>query len=260
MTPTLTTSNKTVDLATSAAMDAAAKAIWDSGSIKIADDLENGTFPLQIHRKAHPNAPLSPIYLSLRPEGVKDGGLTPCDFACIGQAMILYANHCALFDTPRYVAGIPAAGEPFLAAIQDQLDHPLSILRPLKLQKIGTGDEASITGPKDASKFDPELGQNVLLVDDLVTAAGTKLQAIEAIRDLGGTVTDLLVFLDRSGGAAAAALDKVGVRLHAVWDFDELLEFWYGATGLKRQKMSRCQFEAIAAYPKKLRAYIKAHS
>ncbi len=250
----------TIDLNLSKARDEAATAIWNSGSVAIAKNLKQGEFKMAIHRKAHPAAPLSPIYLSLRPKGVKQGALAPDDFDIIGKAMALYANQYNLFDSPRYTAGIPAAGEPFAMSMHDHLNEGAFNLLPLMLQKVGEGDESQIIGPEDEEEFDVWSAQNVLLIDDLVTGASTKLQAIEAIRALGGSVTDLLVFLDRSGGRAAEALATEGVTLHSVWEFDDLLEFWYGMPKGENRTMTRTEFEVISAYPEKLRLYIEAHS
>jgi len=97
-----------------------------------------------------------------------------------------------------------------------------------------------------------ESWQNASLVDDLVASSLTKKLAIQAIAQAGGKVTDLLVFLDRSIDAEEE-LGKLGITLHAVWNFSELMEWALG-----KAYLTRAQFEAIMEYPAKLEAYKKS--
>lgn len=248
------------ELNLSALRDAAAIAVWESGAVAIAEDLEKGAFKLQVHRD-FPDAPLSPVYLSLRPKGIKTGMLLPEHFMTIGRAMAAYAQGLGLFDQMRYVAGIPAAGEPFVDYMSSYLDEQTAHLRRFKLTKEVDGDQTHIAPPIDIGETRPEAEmQTVLLVDDLVTGAGTKLQAVNAVKYFGARVTDLLVFVDRSGGQAAPALAEVGVRFHAVWDFNHLLEFWAGKGYFGPKDQIDATLGAISAYPAKLAAYKAANS
>ncbi len=229
--------------------EAAALAIFDSGSVLIASQPEDG-FKMKIH-DSHPDAPLSPIYMALWRKGVKTGKLSDSDFDRIGQAMAMYARKANLFSEPRDVTGIPAAGEPFVDALYDYLNECCFNMRAFRLIK----DEAlrQIVGIKNLGHLDPEQMQNILLVDDLVTQAETKIEAIQSIRKEGANVTDLLVFLDRSGGKAEIAMREQGVRLHHIWKFDELMEFYLG-----KSRISRDQFEAIVDYPAQLEHHVLA--
>lgn len=68
-------------------------------------------------------------------------------------------------------------------------------------------------------------GEVVVVVDDLATTGGSKLDAIERLRDAGLRVTDVVVLVDRQSGAAEA-LTGAGVRLHSVYTLGELLDHW----------------------------------
>lgn len=225
----------------------AALAIFDSGSVLIAKQPEDG-FMMKIH-DTYPDAPPSPIYLALRRKGTKTGQLADSDFDKIGQAMAMYARKASLFAEPRDVTGIPAAGEPFAQAMHDYLNEHCFNMRVFHLLKDETVRQ--IVGIKNLGHLDPEGMQNILLIDDLVTQAGTKVEAVQSIREAGANVTDLLVFLDRSGGKAEVAMHEHGVRMHRIWQFDELMEFYLG-----KSRISRDQFEAIIDYPRRLETYI----
>ena len=57
----------------------------------------------------------------------------------------------------------------------------------------------------------------VLLVEDLITDAGSKLSFVQGIRDAGADVKDVLVVFDRLQGGKEA-LGTVGIALHALTD------------------------------------------
>lgn len=231
-----------------AAREEAAKAIFESGTVKV--DLENG-FALKIHER-YPEAPRSPIYLSLRPEGVKDGKLSAKDFDLIGIALRDMIELEQMHTSNTWIAGIPAAGDPILDAVARNCTK----LPPrLKLQKIETygGRKIAAINENDIC-HGPKNGDTVLLVDDLVTGADTKFEAIEVIRATGADVTDLPVFLDRSYDAKDRLYEN-GVKLHAVWHFDDLIDF-----ALIKRYLNRRQCDVIAGYPDELRRYIKAHA
>ena len=61
----------------------------------------------------------------------------------------------------------------------------------------------------------------MLAVDDVATSGGSVLQAIEAVREAGGLVTDAAVLVDRQEGAAEM-LAEHGVTLHRVFTADEI--------------------------------------
>lgn len=67
-----------------------------------------------------------------------------------------------------------------------------------------------------------EPGARVLLAEDLITNAGSKMSFIEALRAKDVTVNDTLVVFDRLQGGQEA-LGKEEVRLHALSDMDVVL-------------------------------------
>jgi len=75
-----------------------------------------------------------------------------------------------------------------------------------------------------ASRIEGVVAPNecVLLVEDLITDAGSKLSFINAICESGGRVKDVLVIFDRLQGGGEA-LQKRQIRLHAITDMNVAL-------------------------------------
>lgn len=68
----------------------------------------------------------------------------------------------------------------------------------------------------------PEPGQPVVAVDDVVTTAGSTLEAISRLRDAGFVIHHAICVVDRQAGGQAA-LQAAGVQLHSLFLLDDLL-------------------------------------
>ncbi|HWN81485.1 MAG TPA: phosphoribosyltransferase family protein, partial [Candidatus Udaeobacter sp.] len=66
-----------------------------------------------------------------------------------------------------------------------------------------------------------ESGDRVLVVDDVVTTAGSTLKAIDAFRAEGGTVVAAVAVIDRRQGGAEAVAAR-GVTFRALFTIEEL--------------------------------------
>jgi orotate phosphoribosyltransferase len=169
-------------------------------------------FKLKLHEK-RPQEPLSPIRITLRRP--PEGPLTEEDIETIGRQLHLLARKKKiLFDL---VAGIPRAGEPFAETISRSANIPL--LRLGKKTEDGVRKVDSIID----GRYRP--GQLVLLVDDLVTKADTKREAIEVCERVGLNVVGIVVFLDRQQGGSEE-LREAGYDLYSVFSLSELLDYY----------------------------------
>ncbi len=116
------------------------------------------------------------------------------------------------------IAGGETAGIPFAAWIADRLDKPMIYVRK---KPKGFGRAAQIEGTFDE-------GARVLLVEDLATDGGSKLNFVEAIRKAGGEIGHTFVIFHYGiFPAGIAALAERGVTLHALatwWDALALAE------------------------------------
>lgn len=69
-------------------------------------------------------------------------------------------------------------------------------------------------------------GENVLLIDDLVTRADSKLETITILENAGLKVSDVVVLVDREQGGAKQ-LAEAGYKLHAAFRFSQLLDYYH---------------------------------
>ncbi|PIP24947.1 MAG: hypothetical protein COX34_01430 [Candidatus Nealsonbacteria bacterium CG23_combo_of_CG06-09_8_20_14_all_36_12] len=200
-----------------------ADVIYDRGAIKF------GAFKLKLHEK-QPDAPLSPIYITLREP--PDGPLTDKDVEAIGQELYeLVKKRKVLFDI---VAGIPRAGEPLAEVVARLSGKPL-----LKLGKKIERDTRKIDSIV-SGEYQP--GQLVLLVDDLITQADTKKEAIGVCENAELIVAGVVVLVDRQQGGTEQLKDA-GYDLYAAFPLSVLLDYYVGAN-----KLSQVKREEVMTY------------
>ena len=108
------------------------------------------------------------------------------------------------------VAGGETAGIPYAAWIADRLSLPMLYVRK---KPKGFGRNAQIEGTFEA-------GARILLVEDLATDGGSKLNFVQALRDAGGRVAHcFVVFHYGIFPESVSSLAAEGVSLHglATW-------------------------------------------
>lgn len=146
----------------------------------------------------------SPIYIDLRlliahPDVLRH----------VGEA--LHERAAALaYDC---VAGIPYAGLPIAVAMSIAGGKPM--VYPRK--------EAKDYGTKKRVEGVFEPGARALVIDDVITTGGAKIEAIEPLRAAGLVVEDILVVVDRQQ-ADPSVLHDAGLRLHSVLTLSEILD------------------------------------
>lgn len=168
-----------------------ANALYDYGCVKF------GTFTLK-------SGLTSPIYIDLRllvshPRLLKN----------VGTILAAQAESIP-FDR---IAAIPYAALPIGVAMALEMDRPMIYPRR-EVKQHGT--RRAIEGA-----FEP--GETALLVDDLITRGGSKLEAIESLEAADLVVEDVLVLIDREQGGAEDLAEQ-GYQLHAVLRLTDLLE------------------------------------
>ncbi len=182
------------------------------GSIKF------GAFRLKLHEK-NSDAPLSPIYIDLR--------LLRSFPPAMDSAIAVYTELIKdlSFDL---LADVPTAATPIVAILSHQMK--VAMISPRKGEK-GYG----ITGKIDGAF---ESGQTVLLVDDLITQAESKLEAISTLETNGLVVKDVVVLVDREQGGAEQ-LETSGYKFHCAFKLGELLQFYRQAGKIDRDEYQR---------------------
>ncbi len=133
----------------------------------------------------------------------------------IAEAVAMLACDAGPFDV---IAGGETAGIPFAALIADRLELPMVYVRK---KPKGFGRNAQIEGCFDE-------GARVLLVEDLATDGGSKLNFVEALRTAGAEVAHCLVIFHYGiFPQSVGALAERGVTLHGLatwWDALEAAE------------------------------------
>ncbi len=120
----------------------------------------------------------------------------------------------ALDDVDK-VAGGETAGIPYAAWIAEATSTPMLYVRK---KPKGFGRDAQIEG-------DLKEGEKVLLIEDLATDGGSKINFVEALRKAGSEVSDIfVVFFYGSFPGALKTLDDAGVRLHYLCTWHDVLK------------------------------------
>ena len=166
---------------------------------------------------------MSPIYLDLRrlvthPQILKR----------VAQAYAVTLKELS-FDR---LAGIPYAALPIATAIALEIDRPLIYPRR----------EAKDYGTKAVIEGDYQSGETIVVIDDLATTGGSKIEAIQKLEEAGLKVRDIVVLIDRGQGAGPM-LAEAGYRLHSVVNLLDLLPEW-----LRSGAISHEQFEEVATF------------
>lgn len=170
-----------------------ADSLFDSGCVRF------GEFTLRSGIR-------SPIYFDLR--------------QLISKPELLRAAAAAYLPLLKQIefdrlAAVPYAALPIATAISLQTGWP--VVYPRKEVK-GYGTGAVVEGGF-------RTGETVVVVDDVATGGESKREAIERLEAAGLVVRDVVVLIDRQGGACEA-LARAGYRLHAAYRLTDLVDRW----------------------------------
>ena len=190
--------------------------LFNIGAVKF------GQFKLKLHEK-NPTAPLSPIYIDLRllrsfPD-VMDLSID------IYQQLIKDLS----FDL---LADVPTAATPIVAILSNKIRVPMISVRMDK-KKHGTGV------PIDGAF---KKGQTAIVIDDLITGADSKFDALSILENNGLIINDIIVLLDREQGGVKK-LESRGYNCICAMGITELLSIY-----LEQGKISNDVYENTIKY------------
>lgn len=123
------------------------------------------------------------------------------------------------------IAAIPLGGLPIGVAFSITADIPLIYPR-LEAKQHGTGRYIEGT-------YLP--GETVLLVDDVISRAESKLEAAGLLEAVQLKVTDIMVIVDRQMGGAELLAEK-GYRLHSLLTLEDMLGVLLDLGHLSRER------------------------
>jgi uridine monophosphate synthetase len=151
----------------------------------------------------------SPIYFDLR-RLISHPGL----LHSVAQTYCLLLNELA-FDR---MAALPYAALPIVTAIG--LINKRPMIYPRK--------EAKSHGTKATIEGEYASGETAVVIDDLATTGASKFEAIDRLEAVGLQVRDVVVLIDRQSGARGELSDR-SIKMHAIFNMDELIEHWSGS-------------------------------
>jgi len=123
----------------------------------------------------------------------------------IDELLKLIKAKVSKFDV---VAGVATAGIPHAAWIADKLNKPMIFVRS-KPKDHGKGQQ--VEGKLSR-------GQRVLVIEDLISTAGSSKSVIEAVRAQGGVVSDEVAIYSHNLKEADKNMNQVKVKLHNLTD------------------------------------------
>lgn len=118
------------------------------------------------------------------------------------------------YPDAEVIAGVATAGIPHGTMAADLLKLPFIYVRS-KPKEHGMGNQ--IEGVL-------QLGQKVVVIEDLVSTGKSSLEAVEAIRKAGGEVLGMCALFTYGFDAAAQAMENAGVPLHTISNYSALME------------------------------------
>jgi len=130
---------------------------------------------------------------------------------------------------PLTVAGTATAGIPHAAWLAERVDAPMAYVRS---EAKGHGQGRRIEGAR------LEDGDEVVVVEDLISTGGSALDAVSAVRDTGATVRAVLAIFSYGLDAAVAAFRDAEVACHVLTTFPVLLDVAHRVHGLSDEARS----------------------
>ena len=130
----------------------------------------------------------------------------------IAQIFAKYSE--ASVDNVDVIAGTATAGIPHATTLADRLSKPLIYVRATT-KSHGMGNQ--IEGPLVP-------GQKVLLIEDLISTGGSAINAVNAIREVGGIVENCFCIFSYGFIEARQRFDEINCQYHSILTFPDLLK------------------------------------
>lgn len=112
------------------------------------------------------------------------------------------------------IAGVATAGIPHAAWIADRLHLPMVYVRP----------ESKKHGKQNQIEGQLLPGQTALVIEDLISTGKSALNATQALREAGATVTDCLAIFNYQFPKTTPTFQKSHLNLYTLTNFETLIE------------------------------------
>jgi len=110
------------------------------------------------------------------------------------------------------IGGVALGGVPLAAVASVESGVPYVIARK----------EAKDYGTANAVEGKLEEGDEVVVVEDIVTTGTSAVEAVEKLREAGATVNEIIVVVDRQEGGRER-IEEAGLKMHALTTAEELV-------------------------------------
>ncbi len=130
------------------------------------------------------------------------------------------------------IAAVPYAALPIATGLSVMNHCPM--IYPRK--------EVKLHGTGQAVEGDYKVGQNIALIEDVITSGGSILTAVETLTAVGLKVNDVVVLVDRQQGGREL-LKKSQIELHSIYAIRELLEILFS-----NKKINQGKYDEVISY------------
>ena len=113
---------------------------------------------------------------------------------------------------PDVVAGVATAGITHAAWIAQELNIPMVYVRA----------EPKSHGRKNQVEGTIKRGQKVIIVEDMISTAGSSIRVLEALKKLGAKATDEVAIYTHDLKAAEKNFQKAKIKFHPLTDLEEV--------------------------------------
>lgn len=116
------------------------------------------------------------------------------------------------FGKPDVIAGIATGGIPLGTLIAQDTELPFAYIR----------SQAKNHGLQNLIEGIIMPGQNVILIEDLISTGGSSLKAVEAVKDQGAVVKGVVSVFDYGFNVAKESFEKANCPYYSLANFDIL--------------------------------------
>ena len=134
------------------------------------------------------------------------------------------------FAKPDVIAGVATGGIAIGALVAQEMGLPFVYVR----------SEAKKHGLTNMIEGDIESGQNVVVIEDLISTGGSSLKAVEALREKGCNVKGMAAIFTYGFDEASQNFKKAKCNLKTLTDYNTLIE-----TALTKEYITEKELESL---------------
>lgn len=137
------------------------------------------------------------------------------------------------YPETEVIAGVATGGIPHAAWVADRMDSPMIYVR----------SKSKDHGKKNLIEGQLEKGQNVVVIEDLISTGGSSMQAVKAVREAGANLLGVAAVFSYQFDWAKEAFDQEGIPFFSVTDYTTLLQI-----ARKEEKIEEKDMDMLMAW------------